>query len=838
MDVQGSEYHLINGPADWSTCVDVALGRPLGEVGAIEPTPELSRPDSAWEYDHDEGWLRMRRDTPLFRQVGRTEPMDPAGRRGAGRDGYGNWYWIDTDRRSIRWRPVADNTAALWWSVDELHQSCNCLDANAPVPVGFRNAEPCPASGVRLSGLTVSPRHYLVCGYVASPGSRPASGGDEPLTYSTLARGGDGEQGLLLFDLQAGGAPLRLVWPADEPFAPLDLADLPDGGVLVLDAEHSCYWRLDEHFRVRGEERTRTGLFVGTDGSGPLHYAGPGQTTPYPLVVGERAVHPVSIEPGPDGSVLVLESNPAVGFSVLFCFAGEELRWVRPMKDIVEVIDPDDPNNVSQRYSLLGYDFVYAPVRDGSAPTGALEAGPLEPPSLYVADSEGNQVVAFRLDPATGELTAQDDFLPLRRWAGRALVRAAEGVWYDYGEHWIPLAVFTECRFASQATLVTAPPIGDLPGEMFDSQRPGCVWHRLILDAYVPTGTAISIRARAADDLSLLEIEPWLAQPIPYQRGGGSELPWADPWADPRERAVTVPAEMGSYEVLFQQVTGRYLQLEITVSGGGRSSAAIRSVRAWFPRFSYVEHYLPAVYAEHDAPVRFLERFLANPEGLFTALEEKIEHSHLLLDHRTARSVDLAWLASWFGLVLDPLWTTERRRFLIGHVDEFYRRRGTAPGLLAMLRVFFDKTVDDASIFAVGAVPATSSRIRLLERFLTRPHLSDSPVGSGTIRTSAHRFDVQVPGTLTADQTAMVERIVEQNKPAHTAFSLTPYEELFVVGKARLGLDTELAYGLRFSPAVLGSSRLGRGYLAQQRPFDIPDRIISDRDRIDHLPAL
>ena len=815
MDVQGSEYHLINGPADWSGCIDVALGRPLGEVGAIEPTPELSRPDSAWEYDHDEGWLRMRRDTPLFRQAGRTEPMDQAGRRGAGRDGYGNWYWIDTDERSIRWRPVADNTAGLWWSVDELHHSCSCLDPNAPVPVGFHSRELCPASGARLSGLAVTIHHYLVVGY-----------------------GSDRERGLLLFDLQAGGAPLRLVWPAGEQFLPLDLTDLDDGGVLVLDAEHSCYWRLDEHFRVRGEEQSRTGLFVGTDGTGPLRYAEPSRTAPYPLVADGRALHPVSIEPGPAGSVLVLESDPAIGFSVLYCFAGETLRWLRPLKDIVEVIDPDDPDNVSQRYSLLGYDFVYADGRDGSTPTSTPEAGPLEPPMLYLADSQGNQVVAFRLDPGIGALTAQDDFLPLRRWAGRALVRAAEAVWYDFGERWIALAVFTECRFASQATLVTAPPLGDLPGEMFDTQRPGCVWHRLIMDAFVPTGAAITIRARAADDLSLLELEPWLAQPVPYQRSGGSELPWADPWADHRERGAVVPAEVGSYELLFQQVIGRYLQLEITISGGGRSSATIRSVRAWFPRFSYVGHYLPAVYAEHDSPDRFLERFLANPEGLFTALEEKIEHSHLLLDHRTARSVDLAWLASWFGLVLDPLWTTERRRFLLGHVDEFYRRRGTVPGLLAMLRVFFDETVDDASIFAVGAVPATSSRIRLLERFLTRPPGPDAADLPATIRSSAHRFDVQVPQTLTAEQSAMVERIVEQNKPAHSSFSLSAYEELFVVGKARLGLDTELAYGLRFTPVVLGTSRLGRGYLAQQRPFDIADRVISDRDRIDHLPAL
>ena len=42
-------------------------------------------------------------------------------------------------------------------------------------------------------------------------------------------------------------------------------------------------------------------------------------------------------------------------------------------------------------------------------------------------------MVAFDLDPATGELTAHDDFLPLRRWAGRGLVRAGDGAWYDFG---------------------------------------------------------------------------------------------------------------------------------------------------------------------------------------------------------------------------------------------------------------------------------------------------------------------------------------------------------------------------------------------------------------------
>ena len=267
---------------------------------------------------------------------------------------------------------------------------------------------------------------------------------------------------------------------------------------------------------------------------------------------------------------------------------------------------------------------------------------------------------------------------------------------------------------------------------------------------------------------------------------------------------------MGTYELLFQSVIGRYCQLEITVSGGGRSSATIRSVRAWFPRFSYVEQYLPAIYAEHDLPDRFLERFLANPEGILTALEEKIEHSHLILDARTAREVDLPWLASWFGLALDPLWTPARRRFLIRNVDAFYRRRGTVAGLLAILRVFFDDEQDlnQHSIFAVGAVPATSSRIRLIERFLTArasarralPALSCRSGGRRTASTS------RCPRRLSSDELAMVGRIIEQGRPAHTAFALQPYEELFVVGRARLGLDTELARSLRFTPVVLGQS--------------------------------
>jgi len=779
MDVQGSHYHVVNGVDDWGRCTDTASGHALSRAWA-DTAPSVT--DTAWEYDPDLGVLRLRRDTPLFRRAGRTTPITPDTRRGAGRDGFGTWYWIDADRRTVRRRGESATSATTWWSVDDLADNCACRTA---APGTFTHTGGCPPVRILLQGLAVTTHQYLLIGY---------RGQDTP-----------GEAGLLVFDLRGGGAPLRLRWPDPESFAPFDLADTPDGGVLILDAEHSRYWRLDEHLRLCGN---------------------------WPLTdAGEQLAHPVAIEPGPDGSGLVLTADPGRGYSTLYRYDEGQVRWTTPLRDVVEVVDPGDPTGTPALHSLLGHDFCYL--------QGPPATGPLPPPMLYVGDAEGRQVIAFTLDTDTGAVRARDDFLPMRRWAGRALARSGPGAWYDFGERWISLEIFNECRFAPTATLVTpVDPAGAVPGDTFDSRRPGCVWHRLFLDAQLPTGTAVTIRARGGDDPALLPLEPWLDQPTPYLRPGGPELPWLDVWADRRQPDGTLPDSTGTWELLFQGVTGRYLQLEITITGGGRSSPLLRSLRAWFPRFSYPEHYLPAVYTENQGPDRFLERFLANPEGVYTALEERIEHSHLLLDARTAPTGDLPWLAAWFGLALDPLWDTERRRFLIRHVDTFYRRRGTVPGLVSTLRVYLDPVVDERVFDPVG----TRTGIRVVERFLTR----DAAGAPGTpaqdprtrVRRSAHRFEVLVPADLTADAAAMVTRIVAVGKPAHTGFDIRRYHELFVIGQARLGIDTEIVHGPSFVPMVTGSGVLATGYLGYGHPFDITDRVVSDRDRLGALPAL
>lgn len=786
MDVQGSQFHLLDGRPDWARCV------------------ELESP-SAWEYDDDRRVLRLRRETPLFRTAGRSEPLDVDARRGAGRDGYGNWFWIDETRTCICWRPAGDRRTSTWCSVGDLTAACTCGDGQ---PSGaFVSVCTCPPPEMTLSGLTVTTHHYLLAGYTAPD-----------------------EAGLLVFDLQGGGAPLRMLWPTG--FRPWDLADTPDGGALVLDREAGCYWRLDEHLRLRGLAPTHATGFTPADGSEPVVVTGTVVPTPTVLLDADgNAVHPVSIEPGPGGSVLVLDQEPTRTFSVLSCHDGGTLRWQTPLEDVVEVVDPDDPEARSFRFSVVGHDIVYAEV-----------GGPLDPPLLYVADVAGDQVIAFTLDPATGGLTARDEFLPLRRWAERALVRTPDGVHYDFGDRWISLQVFSECRFVTSATLLTPTDFDStLPGDSFDSAVPACVWHRLLMDLHVPTGTSVTVRARASDDPHLLPLEDWLDQPVPYLRSGGSELPWSDPWADRRGDArdpVPLPEGMGTHELLFQHVVGRYLQLELTFTGSGRATPWLRSLRAWYPRFSYAEHYLPAVYPENDGPDRFLERYLANPEGIFTALEEKIEHSHLLLDSRTALGPDLPWLAAWFGLALDPLWDESRRRFLIRHVDRFYRIRGTVLGVVAALRVYLEPVVDEG---VFRSASSGTGGIRVVERFLTRdtggvaygaPPEAPAPDLRTRVRSAAHRFDVLAPHGLSEPDREMVQRIVELARPAHTAFSLRHYYELFVIGQARLGLDTELGHAPTYVPVLTGSTPLAAGHLSHPHPFELTDRMVSDRDRI------
>jgi phage tail-like protein len=662
VDANGTRYHLLLGEADWGACAEngVALSTMWSAAGSPPATA------ASFYWNASRGEMTLWPLLYLFPPGAEDKKLTPDARRGAAADRFGNFYFVDPTRTQILVQSSGDGSIAAFWPP---------AAAAAPPRRGgaFGPLGPATAPPVRtLSALAVTRHHYLV----ATIDSPPA---------------------LLVFDLYEGGAPREVLWPATVPFAPADMAAAPGGGVFILDRTNRRYWELDAHFTVRARGQGSIAIAAGAvDRFQPLA-GGPVRRTPtttFPeghLLDGASPVtasDPIAIEALPDGSVLILDRGGDRSW-IEHYRGGTRLEAPYPI-DSVTALLPADPAP-----SFAGHDFVFVANHGGSGPLAG---------RVLVALSSGCQCLSFGVTSASGgaegsiALQPLPDYYPMRRFGGRAVIDAGGVPQYDFVDRFIPLVAQKRPQYRPQGTLTTA---------AFDSATPGCAWHRVILEASIPVDSSITLWSRAADDLAALDATPFLREPQNlYRRVEGSELPFA-----------TVSAGLASWELLFQQARGRFLQLQIVFSGSGRHSPRVRALRAYFPRFSYVKQYLPAVYADGDS-FGFLERFMANMEGTLTAVEDRVAAAQALLDPRSAPADALAWLASWFGVALDPAWDEVRQRLFIRYAMVLFQWRGTTRGIQMALDLalapdpspaIFDRDDD--------ALPAAT---RIIETYATR----------------------------------------------------------------------------------------------------------------------
>lgn len=825
MDVNGTKFHLVYGEDDWASQYPADIDKTLAEAWR-------DGDDVALEWDRREQGLQLAQQAPLFRRAREREQVPIDNRRGSAADTYENWYWINQTRDGIRFLAKNNRESQSFWHSSDAVALCEdeLLDE-------FTVCLPEPPPNIILQGLAVTEQHYLVVGNVT-------------------------ERGLLIFDLHRGSPPTLMQFPETVDFEPWDMVATDDGGLLILDRVHKTYWYLDKHLRL---------LATVTDEAADFQPEGQKETAPNrdnQVVTPEgysiaETIDPISIAPGPDGHVLILDTPPAIEgeeedeASSIHEYDGDTLVETYSLAEIIRAVDRNDPNGESILYSVRANDFAYnacaitAPCANDFNNVQA-ELGHDKIHMLYVVEERGNQAIAFQMMRETMRLEPMPDYLPMRRWQEKAIVRAGEHIYYDFEDRWIRLQVFDDCHYAKLGTFVTPTDFIDgIPEQPFDSNIPNCTWHRLLLDAHIPVGTFVRIRARAADDYSLLEQTPWISQPQPYARVMAADLPYYDPQVNHRRHIETQlqanqelcvteeqvdnaqPESIKLWEILFQGVQGRYLQLEITLEGTSRSTPTLFAMRVWYPRFSYSEQYLPAIYREDPAAAHFIERWLANFEGFYTTIEDMIEQVYFLFDPQTAHPDALDWLASWMGLVLDPLWSEKRRRFFISHLYRLYQMRGTPAGLEAAIRMYTDHE-SDLSPELFDFKNRERSRVRVIEHFLTRNVDADETLSeTQRIAVAAHRFTVLLPHDLSDEEVLMAERIIDIEKPAHTDYALKRYWDVFRVGEARLGLDTELGDSRHFVPYQLGNTYIPDGYLAYQYPFDIEDRIVMGRDYLD-----
>ena len=268
-----------------------------------------------------------------------------------------------------------------------------------------------------------------------------------------------------------------------------------------------------------------------------------------------------------------------------------------------------------------------------------------------------------------------------------------------------------------------------------DSGEPGTIWHRLYLEAHIPTGCTLQVVAQARDavedlsdfledrtqDAAAVFLRKWDTQPEPLRSPLASEQPFA------AARVTPDQGRAGLYEILLQRpngavrdLAGRYLQLGLTLQGDGRHTPAIYAMRVYHPRFSWQRNYLPDHFHQQElgpmlgplepeaanaADVR--ERLLACFEGVLTPIEDRIAASEVLVSPRSAPATLLPMLASLLGASLPPQWPELRQRAWLENIGYLQRHKGTYGGLCRALDL-----LTDGAVRAGRVVPVENFRLR------------------------------------------------------------------------------------------------------------------------------
>ncbi|MBI5329327.1 MAG: hypothetical protein HZB71_01830 [Betaproteobacteria bacterium] len=402
--------------------------------------------------------------------------------------------------------------------------------------------------------------------------------------------------------------------------------------------------------------------------------------------------------------------------------------------------------------------------------------------------------------------------------------------------------------------------------EGLDAGQPDTCWHKLNLTVRIPPGCALTIACRAADDFDALQALPWEEQPEPLPlpspagEGGVCGTPTGAPVPMPHE--ILLQRANGR----VRQIRGRYLQLRLRLSGDGRATPALHALRAWYPRFSWQEAYLPQHFHQQERPAEITpaapeaanaadlrERLLATLESLLTPIEDRIAASETLLYPESMPVQRLDALAASLGGRLPAHWPEARRRTWLKYLGLMQRHRGLHSGLCLALDIATDGGVSRGQV-----VPVENFRLRRTLGTVLGIDLSDdahpltlgtaqsgnSIVGDSLILTDddareflalfapelaqsqqdrravadlfdryARRITVVLHGPARAQRRA-IEQVLPEQIPAHCQWVIRETEHPFVLGLSPLlGIDTYLQREPGFRRVTLNRTRLGRGDL-------------------------
>lgn len=335
-----------------------------------------------------------------------------------------------------------------------------------------------------------------------------------------------------------------------------------------------------------------------------------------------------------------------------------------------------------------------------------------------------------------------------------------------------------------------------------------------------------------------------------FQSDTPSPAPTASDWRlalslDTLLNSLTVPS--------LTPYLRRFIWLRATLySGDGRASPVMKQLRAETAGENYLD-YLPPIYQKSDIPDGFLFRLLHLARTQLSQSEEMIDLMARMFTPEFTPADALPWLADWLAFELPDGLDVEQKRKLLYRVFHLYDRRGTAASLREIVRLYtgVDVVIIEhfymRSIWQLGleegsrlgfdtVLPAIDPNGLVIPDPMQETHVhslgcsSNTIIGSSVVGESApvsvedigetlfadtaYRFSVLVPAykvNKPGIRETMV-KIIEQEKPAHTAFHLCLIEPSMRIGfQARIGVDTIVASGC--TSAKLADTNLNQNFL-------------------------
>lgn len=749
MNVNSSHFKLLLGYADWARCLahDADDALPLQVWWHESASPPLSPQATlpAWDALRHELMLQA---LPIELPATAGEaPLTLDARRGAAADRNGNVYRVANDSKSLLVTSSGSGNETVFWPTG----LAQCAPEGGQPGSDFEpDAAPPPMQMALYLALTVTTEDYLVVAFAR-----------------------EGQRGLMSFDLIAGGGPVETAWPSAVEFEPFDMCAQHGGGLWVLDRTHRRLWELDGSLSVVNSGQALQPLapavvadfqpLTGLARELPLRqFPGGLDLAAAPAFLSD----PIAIDSFGEAGVLVLDCDSSAQRSRVVRLRRTNDAWQAHASPWLTQLP------------ALAHDMVYA---------AAPRLGQASEPRLFIASAIGNQVYAFELIDNDDNLVLQQpaELYPLRRYGGRALIPVQGQAHYDSGlaqPHWTRVVMQPRQRFEPQAEFVTP---------VFDCAELGTTWDRVLLDASIPPDTEIQIESRSGDERNdMLEeadsippeasqvIGTWRPEPNPQLRSTGAELPWLRHEA---ARATRREAGTGTWELLLQRAQGRYLQLRIRLSShNGTTTPRLRALRVWYPRFSYTQRFLPAVYREDLSNGPFLERWLANFESTLTQIEDRVVNVQSLFDARTVPGDALPWLAQWFDLALDPSWDERRHRLLVRHAMDFFRWRGTVHGVRLALELAFDPCFDARMFAGPDRQDDAARRIRIVEAYQTRRMqalVADAATRAASAFDGPRAVQLQTLWSPTEGNAGLVDRLARsQGRAATPVEQITPFE--------------------------------------------------------------